>query len=107
MTVKRKNSKGVCKLTQETGRFVDAHLIPRALTKLSSQGHPYMQMGVGVKPVRRWSSWYDSELVTQAGEKILADLDSWAISELRRQMLVWSGWGQRTSLDTFHKPIGD
>ncbi|ESY62306.1 hypothetical protein X742_33580 [Mesorhizobium sp. LNHC232B00] len=40
----------------------------------------------------RHSSWYDPELVTQEGEAILAKLDDWAIRELRRTALVWSGW---------------
>ena len=42
--------------------------------------------------MRRWTSWYDPRLVTEEGEKILADLDTWAIEQLRRHRLVWSGW---------------
>jgi hypothetical protein len=37
-------------------------------------------------------------LVTQEGEEILATYDNWAINELRRLELVWSGWGNKTSL---------
>jgi hypothetical protein len=46
--------------------------------------------GAGFK--RRWSSWYDSTIVTRDGEDILRDIDDRAIKELRHQKLVWSGW---------------
>ncbi len=46
-----------------------------------------------MRPVRRWSSWYDKQLVIQSGEDILSSLESWAIPELRKHKLVWSGWG--------------
>lgn len=41
---------------------------------------------------------YDGELVIRKGEAILAEYDNWAIRELRRLELVWSGWGHKTSL---------
>ncbi len=83
---------GVCKLTQTRGKFVKAHLIPHALTKPEVPGEPLIQFGRGEPSVRRWSSWYDQKLVTNQGETILRDLDTWAISFLRQQKLVWSGW---------------
>ena len=84
---------GVCKLTGTKGKFVKAHIIPKAFTYPEEPGLPFTQGGSGRKPVRRWSSWYDPKLVTEEGEKVLRDLDTWAIDYLRSRRLVWSGWG--------------
>ncbi len=84
---------GTCKLTLQKGKFVKAHIIPKAFTYSDEPGLPFTQGGSGRKPVRRWSSWYDPRLVTEEGERILRDLDTWAIQYLRSQRLVWSGWG--------------
>lgn len=88
-----------CKLTHKGGKFVKAHLIPQAFTKPETPGDPLMQFGQGHKPKRRWSSWYDPTLVNAEGELILRDLDTWAISFLRKAKLVWSGWGPVVSLN--------
>ncbi len=85
----------VCKLTGEQGRYVKAHLIPAALTLA---GRPLTQHGRGGRPVPRWTSWYDQQLVTAAGERILEAYDTWGISELRRQKLIWSSWGPMLEL---------
>ncbi|MER9568880.1 hypothetical protein NKI77_06790 [Mesorhizobium opportunistum] len=89
---------GICKLTGEFGKYVDSHLLPKALTKAGGLGVPFTQSGMGRRPSTRHSSWYDNRLVTQAGEDILAKLDDWAIKELRKARLVWSGWGPMTKL---------
>jgi hypothetical protein len=97
---------GVCKLTGASGRFVDAHLIPKALTRPAERGLPFVQSGQGgQRPVRRWSSWSDKGLVTQVGEDILTALDTWAIPQLRKHQLVWSGWGPMQSLAAGHEKI--
>ena len=83
----------VCKLTGSHGKFVKCHILPKALTKPAITGKPFIQGGTGLRPVRRWSSWYDQNLVTRDGENILSDLDDWAIKFFRRERLVWSGWG--------------
>jgi hypothetical protein len=83
---------GICKLTGNRGRFVKAHLIPRAVTRPQRRDRPFIQLGRGSAPIRRWSSWYDDHLVIQAGEDILKAFDTWAIPELRKHELVWSGW---------------
>lgn len=90
--------RGKCRLTGEVGQFVKAHIIPFALTKPEASGAPLVQVGEHVAPTRRWSSWYDQALVTRAGEDILSEYDNFAISELRKHKLVWSGWGPMTSL---------
>ncbi|WP_084805291.1 hypothetical protein [Bradyrhizobium sp. NAS80.1] len=48
-------------------------------------------------------------LVTAEGEAILAEFDNWPIPELRRQKLVWSGWGPFRVLppSVDHSEIGD
>lgn len=89
---------GVCKLTQKRGQFVDAHLIPKALTRPEGKGLPFVQAGGGLPPSRRWSSWYDKRLVIAEGESVLSRHDNWAIPELRKHKLVWSGWGPMQSL---------
>lgn len=101
---------GLCKLTHREGNFVKSHIIPESLTRPSIKTNPLFQYRAGapgVRPVRRWSSWYDSALVTKEGEKLLSELDTWAVFELRRHRLVWSGWGNRSSLTGHHTMIGD
>jgi hypothetical protein len=93
---------GVCKLTGQAGRFVRSHLIPLALTKPDTKGAPLIQLEGGKRPVRRWSSWYDDHLVIRKGEDLLADLDNWAIKELRKHSLIWSGWGSTSTLPPHH-----
>lgn len=103
-------TEGTCKLTGKTGPFVASHIIPEALTRPSVRGRPLFQYEEGRPPTRRWTSWYDSALVTADGERYLSDLDSWAISELRKHRLVWSGWRgdqQLGELNTiFFKSLG-
>lgn len=84
--------KDLCKLTGKRGRFVEAHLIPKSLTKAAEKGSPFIQTEDGRRPIRRWSSWYDKHLVIREGEDILSSLDNWAIPKLRKHKLVWSGW---------------
>jgi hypothetical protein len=88
---------GICKLTGNYGQFVASHLVPKALTRPDT-GTYFISGGQGSLPKKSWSSWYDEELVIKKGERILADYDNWAISELRRMELVWSGWRANISL---------
>lgn len=97
----------MCKLTLRSGPFVDSHILPEALTRPSIRGNALYQYGNGGRPTRRWSSWYDSQLVTEEGERYLADLDTWAISALRDHKLVWSGWGQAKDLGSHHAKMND
>jgi hypothetical protein len=89
---------GVCKLTGKSSEFIKSHLLPKALTSLGVAGERRISGGQGSRPKRSWTSWYDEELVVKEGEEILADYDNWAIAELRRLELVWSGWGTKSSL---------
>ena len=90
---------GVCKLTGTYGPLVKAHILPAALTYPAEKGRPFAQAGRDVAPKKRWSSWYDSSIVTQHGEDILAAYDDWAIGHLRQHRLVWSGWGEAERLE--------
>lgn len=94
---------GLCKLSKKHGRFVDSHLLPKALTRAEGLGPGLVQMGSG-KRQRRWSSWYDANLVTEEGERLLESYDTWAITTLRQKKMVWSGWGPMQTL-TDHSPI--
>lgn len=91
---------GLCKLTGKNGPYVKSHIIPAALTQPEAKGAPLVQYGSGHRPLRRWSSWYDSCLVTETGEKILSDYDDWGIAELRRHKLIWSSWDPMMKLTT-------
>jgi len=99
----KKSREGVCKLTKQIGRFVDSHLLPKALTKAEGLGPGLIQIGNGYRE-KRSSSWYDPQLVISEGEKILAGYDDWAIRILRKHAMVWSGWGPRLSLSDY-QPI--
>jgi hypothetical protein len=101
---KKPQRTGLCRLTQTPGKFVKSHLIPLAFTKPESPGLPLIESGPGKRPIRKWTSWYDAQLVTSEGEAILQAYDGWAVSELRRHKLVWSGWGPmlRLSVEGFN-----
>lgn len=91
-----KGQSGKCQLTGDHGRFVKCHILPEALTRHEEPGQPIYQAGERRRPVKRMTSWYDPKLVTLTGERILARYDDWAITFLRRNKLVWSGWsGQK------------
>ena len=90
---------GICKLTRCHGKFVKSHLIPRGLTRPATSGNAFIEAGEGVRPNRRWDSWYDLELTIRKGEDILEKLDDWAIKELRKHALVWTDEkGERTPI---------
>lgn len=95
---KAKDKSGVCKLTGQPGQFVASHIIPEALTETVWRGSPLTQMGPHGRPVRRWTSWYDPQLVTDAGETILSAIDDWAIKFLRQRKLIWTSWGPAVRL---------
>lgn len=97
-TVSKKNSReGYCKLTKSYGKFVDSHILPKALTRADGLALGLLQIGQGRKD-RRWSSWYDPALVIEEGETILSEYDNWAIATLRKHKMVWSGWGPMQAL---------
>jgi len=96
----RKSQLDICKLTGNSGRFIKSHLIPRSLTPPREDGEPFAQFGLRKRPSRRFDSWYDTELVTQAGEDILTGYDTFAIQELRRLKLIWQSWGPMLTLST-------
>ncbi|MDJ0992218.1 MAG: hypothetical protein QNI90_01465 [Dinoroseobacter sp.] len=81
---------GTCSLTGTKGKFVKSHILPKALTKPAVSGAPLMQTTFGQGLKKRFSSWYDPQLVVRKGEDILADADSEGIRELRRLGLIWS-----------------
>lgn len=84
---------GHCLLTGKLGFFVKSHILPRALTKPEIEGGILYQAGDGEKPQKRRTSWYDYRICTAEGEEFLAELDDFAIKELRRLRLIWSGFG--------------
>lgn len=83
---------GVCNLTHKHGKLVKAHVIPDSLSKIPEKGKFWIESGTEGRPIRRYTSWFDNNLVTSDGEKILADLDDWAVHHLRKNRLVWSGF---------------
>jgi hypothetical protein len=97
---------GICKLTLRPGRFVDSHIIPAALTRLSRTGEKAIETGIGHGVKKRPHSWYDSVLVTREGEDILAEIDARGIELLRQYRLVWSGWNGVESIAREFEPGG-
>ena len=105
---KPKKKIGTCRLTHEDGEFVKSHLIPEALTRPSEKGRPLLQYGNKHRnPIKRWTSWYDTELVTRKGEDILAEIDTVAIKALIDNKLIWSGWTDSNTLGELHQTIGN
>lgn len=91
---------GVCALLREEGQFAKSHLIPQALTRTDVRGERFIETAIGFRPIRRFTSWYDHQLVTQKGEQVLSEIDTHGIAELRKHKLVWSGWGKDKKLNT-------
>lgn len=91
---------GVCALLGEEGQFAKSHLIPQALTQTDVRGERLIETAIGFRPIRRFTSWYDHQLVTHKGEQILSEIDTHGIAELRKHKLVWSGWGKDKKLNT-------
>lgn len=83
---------GCCALTGSHGKFVKCHILPQAFTRPNTKGEALYQSSRGNGERRRWSSWYDKQLVTREGEDFLSDIDDVAIKLLRKHQLVWSGW---------------
>lgn len=89
---------GRCKLTGHEGKLVRSHLLPKSVTRTPEPGLPRVDGFNGRRPTKRFDSWYDPCLVTRTGEDILSDYDNWAVKELRRLKLIWSGWGDHDNL---------
>lgn len=89
---------GICALLGVEGKYAKAHIIPRALTEPATKGEKFIEAGRGNRPIRRFSSWYDTQLVITEGEKILSEIDTFGISELRKHKLVWSSWEGKRKL---------
>ena len=83
---------GTCKLTGLDGRFVDSHILPRALTRPAAAGIKISETALQERPISRPPSWYDNRLVIRAGEDILEAIDTPAIDDLRRHKLVWTSF---------------
>ncbi|WP_449649155.1 hypothetical protein [Rahnella aceris] len=83
---------GICKLTLTYGKFVESHILPRALTILSRKGEKTLQASLKTPTKKRFQGWYDNELCVAEGEYILSQIDNKAIIALRTNLLIWSGW---------------
>lgn len=92
---KKLKKTGFCQLTGEFGPFQRSHILPKSLTKLSESGERYREIALNSRPLWRSNSWYDYNLVTERGEKILSKIDDLAIDELRKHKLIWSGFGPK------------
>ncbi len=83
---------GICKLTLKKGKFVESHILPKALTILSRTGEKTIQTGLKYPLKKRFQGWYDNQLCIAEGEYILSQIDNKAIRVLRENLLIWSGW---------------
>ncbi|WP_327440289.1 hypothetical protein [Pseudomonas donghuensis] len=84
---------GNCALLGKEGKYAKSHIIPLALTSPCVKGGRFIESGRGERPIRRFTSWFDHQLVITEGEEILSKIDSAGIEELRKHKLIWSGWG--------------
>lgn len=87
------NKEIICKLTLKKGKFVKSHLLPRALTNLHKTQESRIEIDFQGKNRIAHDSWYDYNLCTEEGEKILSKLDEFGIEELREHNLTWDSWG--------------
>lgn len=83
---------GICKLTGEYSHFVKSHIIPKSLTKPEKPGEHFLEPAPARPMMKRFSSWYDDELVSRKGEDYLSKIDSDAVSEFKKHKLIWSSW---------------
>ena len=85
--VEAQATEGLCKLTKKNGCFARSHIIPRALTRLSTAGERMVEVGIDRGIKKRYDSWFDTSLVIRDGEKILEDIDTPAIEILRKHKM--------------------
>jgi hypothetical protein len=79
-----------CALTGKPGKFVRCHIVPRAFTDRNLDQTPRIEFGENrERPGLRYTSWYDDNLVTEEGEKRLAELDNLAVIQLKKFGLCW------------------
>lgn len=81
----------ICQLTGLKGKFVKAHIIPKGLMPKIRKDEPFIQLLENGRRRKLHHGLYDSKIVTRQGEDFLAELDSWAIDELRTNKLEWMG----------------
>jgi hypothetical protein len=81
---------GICKLTKKSGRFVNSHIIPRALSDKNLDKVARIQWReFGGRPQLRHTSWYDDHLVIEEGEAKLSLYDTIGTNELAKFGLCW------------------
>lgn len=67
-----------CLMTGMEGAFVNSHLIPQAFIRRVGSA-PFKELSSdGATPKKRYTGWYDSNIVTRHGENILSALDDYA-----------------------------
>lgn len=89
---------GYCALLEKEGKYAKSHIIPLALTSHSIKGERFIESGRESRPIRRFTSWFDHQLVIAEGEEVLSKIDSDGIVELRKYKLIWCGWGGHEQL---------
>jgi len=90
----------VCKLTGKKGKFVKSHIIPKSITRPGKAGNKFIQpapTSVKKRYIKRSDSWYDKTIVIREGENYLSGIDSYTITELRDQGLLWTSDNVRES----------
>lgn len=107
----KRGKEGLCSLTGKNGKFVKAHILPRALTRISKDGEKIREAEIGGIPKRRPATWYDDELVIREGEDILEEIDTPGIETLRNHVLIWSSFNcdepfPAEALYFFHAGVG-
>lgn len=83
---------GECALLGTHGQFAKSHLIPQSLTLPDVKGARFIEAGRGMRPISRPTSWYDNQLCTLDGERVLRDIDNNGIATLRKHHLIWNSW---------------
>lgn len=93
---------GICKLTLKEGKFVDSHILPRALTILNNKGERVLEACDELPIRKKFAGWYDNQLCIAEGEDILSKIDNEGIKTLRHHKLIWSGWDGGTNALVVH-----
>lgn len=80
---------GLCQLTRKHGPFAKSHIIPDAFMRRLTDA-PFMEWDGYGRPIKRFTGWYDSSILSQEGEALIARYDDAAT-----KTFLNAGWTYR------------
>lgn len=90
---------GFCRLTGDFGPLAKSHIIPDAFMQRLTDG-PFREWGGSGRPLKRFTGWYDTNILSHRGEEIIARYDDHAA-----KVLLNAGWTYRRRRHPDHPDV--